>query len=241
MQDIYLPVVPAIGPVVVPVNQRAAEFRVTDSQLWQWLMAMLDEIDYGVMLLDADGQVLHVNRAAWSELDGDHPLQLVGSNLRARRARDVVPLQAAVEAAVDRGLRRLLVLGEAGAQISVSVVPLGDAQEQTWPIAMVMLGKRRLSGELAVQAFARSHGLTAGETRVLQALCNGIPPSTAAAQHGVALSTVRSQIGSIRAKTATASIRDLVRTVAALPPFMGVLRCNEAANRAAAGVGALAA
>ncbi|MEO8311967.1 MAG: helix-turn-helix transcriptional regulator, partial [Caldimonas sp.] len=41
---------------------------------------------------------------------------------------------------------------------------------------------------------------------------------------GVAISTVRSQIGSMRAKTGAESIRALVRQVAVLPPVKGVLR-----------------
>jgi hypothetical protein len=45
-----------------------------------------------------------------------------------------------------------------------------------------------------------------------------------ASAHGVALSTVRSQIGSIRLKTGAASIRDLLAQVARLPPLMGRLR-----------------
>jgi ribosomal protein S19 len=40
----------------------------------------------------------------------------------------------------------------------------------------------------------------------------------------VALSTIRSQLGAIRAKTGAASIRTLVRQVAVLPPLVGALR-----------------
>ncbi len=67
---------------------------------------------------------------------------------------------------------------------------------------------------------------------MLIALCDGVPPAVAAAQHGVAISTVRTQIGSIRAKTGAASIRDLIHKVASLPPLMTALRngggtCHE--------------
>jgi len=75
-----------------------------------------------------------------------------------------------------------------------------------------------------VQGFARLHGLTGGEGRVLAALCGGARPAEVAREHGVALSTVRSQIGSIRLKTGAASIRDLLAQVARLPPLMGRLR-----------------
>ena len=46
----------------------------------------------------------------------------------------------------------------------------------------------------------------------------------AAAELGVGIATVRSQIGSIRQKTGAQNIRALVRQVAVLPPLMGALR-----------------
>lgn len=200
------------------------ERRAASSPCWRWLAATLDEIDYGLLLLDDQAQVLHINRAARDELDADHPLQLLGPELRARHPRDVAPLHAALEAAVKRGHRKLLSLGEDAGAVGISVVPLGTLGQDGRSATLVMLGKRRVVGELAVQAFARAHGLTPGETRVLVALCEGVRPALAAAQHGVAISTVRSQIGSIRVKTGAASIRELMHKVAALPPLMGVLR-----------------
>jgi DNA-binding CsgD family transcriptional regulator len=200
------------------------ERRSAGAQTWRWLAASLDEIDYGMLLLDGDAQVLHVNHAARADLDAEHPLQLLGRELRARRPRDVAPLHATIDATVRRGLRRLLTLGEGGAQVSISVVPLGALGQDGAAVTLVMLGKRRVCGELAIQAFARSHGLTPSETRVLLALCDGLRPTAAASRHGVTIATVRTQIGSIRAKTGTASIRDLVHKVASLPPLMGVLR-----------------
>lgn len=200
----------------------------TPSALWCWFAATLDEIDYGTLLLDADGIVQHVNHAARAELDADHPLQLFGRQLRARRATDAAPLQAALTGAAQRGLRKLLTLGESGRQTCVSVVPLPAISPDGRAATLVLLGRRQVCGELAVQGFARAHGLTAGETRVLAALCAGTGPSEIADRHGVMLSTVRTQIGSIRQKTGTDSIRDLVRQVAVLPPLMGALKAAGA-------------
>jgi DNA-binding CsgD family transcriptional regulator len=45
-----------------------------------------------------------------------------------------------------------------------------------------------------------------------------------AQRHGVSLTTVRSQIGSLRAKTGAGSIRNLVRQVSLLPPMRNSLR-----------------
>ncbi len=200
------------------------ERRGSTARSARWLMAALDEVDYGIVLLDAEAQVLHVNHTARAELDDTHPLQLVGLTLRAREPRTAAQLQQALDDASRRGLRKLLSIGAGDAQVSVSIVPLRTTGDDDQAAALLVLGKRHMSGILAVQAYARTHGLTPGETRVLLALCDGVPPAVAAAQHGVAISTVRTQIGSIRAKTGAASIRELIRKVAALPPLMTALR-----------------
>jgi DNA-binding CsgD family transcriptional regulator len=86
------------------------------------------------------------------------------------------------------------------------------------------MGKRQMCGGLGVHWFARNHGLTLAETRVLEALSEGLQPSEIATRHGVGISTIRSQIGSIRSKTHSDSIGALVRQVAVLPPLVGALR-----------------
>jgi len=183
-----------------------------------WLHAAFDEVDYGMLVLTSINRVVHLNHAARIDLDAAHPLQLIGRDLGARDARDAAALHAALHDAAQRGLRKLLTLGTAARRVSVSVVPIGEGR------SLVMLSKRQVCESLSVQGFARSHGLTPAETRVLVALCQGIPPGDAAAEIGVGIATVRTQIGSIRQKTGAQSIRALVRQVAVLPPLMGALR-----------------
>ncbi|MDH3209091.1 MAG: helix-turn-helix transcriptional regulator [Burkholderiaceae bacterium] len=198
------------------------ERRSASSLMGAWLAATLDEIDYGVLLLRDTVTVAHANHSARAELTADHPLQLVGNSLRTRDAKDAAPLREAVTAASGRGLRRMLTMGQADQQVTVAVVPLIGAALEQHPAALV-LSKRQACGELSVQGFARCHGLTQAETSVLQALSGGVDPAEIAQRHGVAVCTVRSQIGSLRAKTGAASIRDLLSRVAALPPLVPAL------------------
>lgn len=185
---------------------------------------MLDEIDYGVLLLDGDAQVLHLNHAARCELDAQHPLQLLGAQLRAREPGDVLRLHEALQAASQRGLRRLLFLGQAEHRVALAVVPLGTPGRSGRAATQLSMGKRQVCGGLGVHWFARGYGLTLAETRVLEALSGGLQPNEIAARHGVGISTIRSQIGSIRQKTHSDSIGALVRQVAVLPPLVGALR-----------------
>ena len=200
------------------------ERRAAPSPARHWLAATLDEIDYGMLLLTDETQVMHINHSARAELDAAHPLQLLGRELRARRPQDVLPLADALHAAARRRLRKLLTLGDGAQRVSVSVVPLALPDDSGSPVTLVMLGKRRVCEALSVQGFAGSHGLTLTETRVLAALCCGTLPTEIAAQAGVKIATVRTQIGTIRQKTGAQSIRALVQQVAVLPPLMGVLR-----------------
>jgi len=191
--------------------------------MWHWLAAALDELDYGIVLLSDGVHVAHANYAAKVDLDESHPLQLVGKTLRARLAGDVVPLRDAIDQATVRGLRRLLTVGSEARQVALSIVPLSFPSSEHRAVLLV-LGKSSVCESLSMEGFARVNGLTVAETRVLTALCSGASPAEIAGRVGVAISTVRTQIGSMRAKTGSASIRALVRQVAVLPPLKGVLR-----------------
>src|SRR6185312_12131794 len=50
------------------------------------LASVLDEVDYGLVLIAADGHVVHANHAARVELAGAKTLQLVGRRLSGRSA-----------------------------------------------------------------------------------------------------------------------------------------------------------
>jgi DNA-binding CsgD family transcriptional regulator len=88
---------------------------------------------------------------------------------------------------------------------------------------LLVLGKRRVCSDLPVYWYARSHNLTQAETTVLQALCKGKSPGDIASDHDVAISTVRTQLAAIRAKTHMQSLRELVNEVACLPPLVHAL------------------
>jgi DNA-binding CsgD family transcriptional regulator/PAS domain-containing protein len=204
-----LPTFPAAAPTETPPMSRL-------------LARTLDELDYGILLLDATGTVLHSNQRARRMLQQTPVLQLLGPQLRACDSHDVAPLYEALHAAAERGLRKLLRLGGRGdssTRLVAALVPVEPG------VAALMLGRDHVCEELSVECFARTHGLTAAETRVLAALGLGRRPATIAEAQGVKLSTVRTQIGSIREKTGAESITALIRMVAALPPMLRVLRC----------------
>ncbi len=198
------------------------ERRQAGSLTSHWMSLVLEELDYGVLLLTADGRVIHCNLAARRNLDADHPLELVDNQVRSRDAKDAPALADALHGAQHDGRRCLLRLGEGAAKANVVVVPLNRDVAQA--AVLLVLERRQLCGELAAQWFALRYGLTPTETEVLKALSAGARPSDVAAQQGVAISTVRTQIQSIRAKSGADSIGELLRQLAMLPPLMSALR-----------------
>ena len=196
-----------------------------------WFALILDQIDYGVMAVDGDGdgRLLHVNCAARQVLRGAHPLQVDRERICARRAEDQAKLRRALEAASGRGLRALLMLGDDDARVPVAVVPIAaagglSAVGATRGMVLLMIGRQAGGEELSVQCFARSHGLTLAEVQVLRLLCGGAQPNEIASLQCVAVSTIRTQLVSIRAKTGARNIGALMRQVAALPPLVSALR-----------------
>jgi DNA-binding CsgD family transcriptional regulator len=211
------------------LGYRGPERRGGASLLMRMLTLVLDEIDYGVLLLGEGGRVLHANHSARTSLNAQHPLYLYSHELRARLLKDAAPLHQALQAALHRGLRRLLTVGEGAERAGIAIVPLemppaGEQAEPAQSATLVVLGRREVCGGLSVQGFAREHHLSTCEEQVLAALCEGQRPNEIAQRHGVKIATVRTQIANIRAKTGADSIRDLVQMVALLPPMISALR-----------------
>lgn len=186
------------------------------------LALALDQIDYGVILLDDCHALRFANYRARLELDRRRLLQVVDGHLRACVPADRAALASAL-AASDRGLRRWLSLGEPGERIGVAVTPL-DGGVADDAVVMLTLARPSLCEPLTISGFAQAHGLTAAEQRVLEALCGGEAPGTIALRLGVALSTVRTQVSSIRNKTHCHGIDDLLRKIARQPPLPCRLR-----------------
>jgi DNA-binding CsgD family transcriptional regulator len=98
-------------------------------------------------------------------------------------------------------------------------------------VALLVAGRQEVSEILSVQGYARSHGLTSTECQVMRLVCGGSPAQEIARRQGVAVSTIRSQIGSIRAKIGVRNIGALVQQVALLPPMPTLLAQETAGAR----------
>lgn len=183
------------------------------------LAKMLDEIDYGLLLVDARGALAYANELGLREVLGGGALRLWQGQVQTRSSVDQSAFNAAVAGAM-RGLRRMLTLCHEGASVSVAVTPMQAGGDDAFePMALLLFGKRQGNATLSVDFYARSHGLTTAEHNVLKQMTQGHKPLDIARGQGVAISTVRSHIKNIRLKTHTGSIRELLNRVAVLPPI----------------------
>lgn len=197
------------------------------------LMAcVLDEVDYGLMLLSADGLVVHANHAALRELGSAHPLELRSRRLRARDAQEQPVLSDALEGARQRGARSLLNLGSGAARVGLSIVPLPLplSNRAGGNTVLMTLQRAQLVEKLSVGAFARAHSLSQREEEVLTALCEGLRPTQIAERMGVAVATVRSHVHNLKEKTHCGSMVELVKQVALLPPLVTALKTTGRLN-----------
>jgi len=192
------------------------------------LLRMFDEIDYGIALVTAQGVLRYANQLAMRTMTEGGPLRIGQGLVSAGATADQAQLRGALADAA-RGLRRLLHLGDGEHAASIAVVPVSDDAEPgaaaaAEGMAMLVFGKRQACESLTIDIFARTQKLTGAEASVLRGLCAGQRPKQIALGSGVAVSTVRTQINSIRVKTRTNSIRELVERVATLPPITPAMK-----------------
>lgn len=228
------------SPEFAPRNNLHASVPTVPSEL-DLLRATINQVDYGLVALDADtGTLLFANAAGRAALQADPSgapscdsgLRLAHDRVIASRASQSAQLTSVLQR-TKSGLRGLLCLGQGPQPFSVAVVPLPvapnvngvtpatGASSATAPShsALLVFAKQQLCDDSTVTLFARERGLTSAEGQVLAQVCKGLRPTQIANRHGVQISTVRTQLRSIRLKTCSDTIRDLVHLVSVLPPM----------------------
>jgi len=185
------------------------------------MQCVLEQMDYGLALVHMATRHIHfANRLAQDALHGAGS-QRSGLCVVAGRLGTVLPSDMAqLERALQRahsGVRALVSLGGEDSTTSVAVVPL--SAPLATPYALLAFAKQQLCDSSTMALFSRERGLTSAESSVLASVCSGMRPTEIAQHHGVQISTVRSQLRSIRLKTRCDTIRQLVETVSILPPM----------------------
>ena len=197
-------------------------FEATDNGLEQ-MLRVIDEIDYGILVISAQGEILQANPWARHELLAGHWLASVNSLLTGRSTELCEQIAQGLEHAC-RGQRKLVFLGSNQGDMPVAFIPLSHPLETESPTVLVLLTRQSACDNLAVRMYARAQRLSPSEESVMIGLCRGLEVSDIARENGVAQSTVRSQVKSLREKTGCPSIRRLIQRLHSLPPVVPALR-----------------
>jgi len=184
--------------------------------------ALLDALDVGVLVSDEHGGLMHANAAGEQALAHSTLLCLVERRLSTPHVDQQALLLQAIRAAAG-GRHQLLQLQAGADRLSLSVQPLdgpaGEARQ-----ALLLLGRRCADPGLGVTMLCQLHDLTSAEQRVLTGLLQGQRVSELAAQHGVKVSTVRTQVAALRAKLGVSRMDEALLMAAELPPMVSALR-----------------
>lgn len=182
------------------------------------LAGLLDELAHGVVITTIEGRVEHANQAARHELARRRVLATRHGALLGCTPEGEKTLRDAL-ARVAEGKRSLITLPAlVGPSVSLATLPLKPHASGRAPRAALLFARASVCDSLMLCFFARSHGLTATEEQVLGILCEGFSAPQIAIEMKVAVSTVRSHVRSLCAKTRSSGVRELIGRLAVLPP-----------------------
>jgi DNA-binding CsgD family transcriptional regulator len=188
------------------------------------LLSVIDELDYGVMLLTSQGDLVVANDVARCHLAQASVFLLRNGRPVPAKPRDERRWLAMLMLTTRDG-RSLDFFGSEPAVLTVAVAPVGY-RARTGMVANVLVtfGKQTACQQISLTAFARSRGLTPTESRVLESLANGHTTQETAREHGIAISTIRTHIRQVLYKTGCTCLRDLLCQVSRLPPIRSKIR-----------------
>ena len=193
------------------------------------LARVLDEIDHGLIVVDLAGRILHVNQPARAELAlGQTLCDREGVLHGTDEARQRKIRQALRDAADD--VRAIVDIEADGQPMSLAFVPMPASADGRIDAVLVMCRKRQNCASLTMQMFARANRLTRAEQQVLRQLCDGHRAEEIAGLQGVRVSTVRTHIKSVREKTGSNSVREIVHRLSRMPQVVAGRGMSIAAN-----------
>jgi DNA-binding CsgD family transcriptional regulator len=198
--------------------------RIDSAQLKaQYAEAALDNIAYGLVVLDGEGRAMLLNARA-RRLAGD------GGAFEWRQGR-----LAARSPPVDREFQAVLERARSGAEIAAASIRVPRPDGGSWivwvvrlpassplaakaaPGVLVMIGDSELRGRVRQGDLTRLYALTPAEADLALALGAGRTLREAAEDKGVSYATARSQLYAILEKTGVHRQADLARLIAGLP------------------------
>jgi DNA-binding CsgD family transcriptional regulator len=195
------------------------------------LSEVIDQLPIGILLVDDEGQMLAANRSALHSVQPDHGLEMRDGRLHAQdpvENRWLHSLLAKAVAPESRGtLDPASAMGitppDGETPLPVLISPLSAPEfevEGPEAAAVVFLGDTQLARVTGVNMLRNIYGLTGAEAELARLLAEGLSLEEASLRREVKLTTARSQLKQVFAKTGAKRQGDLVRIVlSGIPPL----------------------
>ena len=198
------------------------------------VLAVLDRVDVALCLVDADARIVLENRTARHMLERADVVRVDGrGRLRARDAGADAALGAGIARAARTArhegddARALLALPTADGAVPclAELSPVHDTDDElgdrfSGAIVTIVDPSRRAS--IDARGLDLAYGLTSAEVAVAELLLDGMTYARIAEARSVSAETVKSQVGSLLAKTGAKGRGELVRRVLMLNvPMVG--------------------
>ena len=190
-------------------------------QHFQRLQNIFEDIPRALLILCTDGRLLFANRAGECLLQSGTSWMIREGRVGLRHAEHNETLQHALSDACQRQVGHDLALPRvdtAGRLMSerVEVSPCHFAGYHG--TALVLIGASRQAGPPQAATLMQTFGLSPAETRVALAIAAGKAPADYAAEAGLSLATVRTQLRSTFRKAGCDRQAELVRKMDLLRP-----------------------
>ncbi|MDP5238814.1 hypothetical protein Q9Q94_04700 [Uliginosibacterium sp. 31-16] len=209
----------------MPHLQRAAYLHVHTTLLQQKVLGLervMDAFPVGMLFVDTRGRLRHANRRARALLDSAIHADLHGF-LRAglNQSNTPVPIRKVFQQALAGHCACASLPAQGAAPeltlLALSVRDLADVGlHLDAPGVAFLLVEREVNPAAAVAMATQAYRLSAAEAALLMHLIDGGTPPEFAESRGVKISTVRTQLSNLLAKTRTQRQQDLVGLVARL-------------------------
>jgi len=204
----------------------AIELRTLNSDA---LEAALDALTVGVFLTDRAGRIVHANKAGEHQLKTGNALRIANHSLAAgdgpahRELLKAIAAAATIKPDEISATKPIALPAMDGRSYIANVLPLdaGERRKLLAPFAAtiaVFVQDPTVAPPLPGEAFAKIHGLTGAELRVLVALAPGLAVKEAAEMLGISEATAKTHLHHIFAKTGTTRQTELLRRLLATAP-----------------------
>ena len=184
------------------------------------LHSALETISPALVLLDAQGRVVFTNGRAQKLLTANDRLRVVDGRLVVERRQ-----QARLDALLEESSTEETMLGISRPAGKPSLwlirVPMllegSDPPDARRPTIALMIHDSQATDTIDVKGFAKVHGLTPAEARLIGLLLENTSLPSVSKHLGVGIHTVRSQLSAIRLKTGARRQAELMRMLMSWP------------------------